>query len=312
MTIRIIKIALFALLLAGCNPGKKKAPEESGKVRIISTAPALTELVCAVGASDALVGRTDVCDYPPDIVKSIPVTGKFAMPNMEQVIVLNPTHLLESFLVNPVQKKSLERFGIKVEHIHCALINDIPSALRRTGEITGHQEKADKLAVQLENDIALLQKKRTSITNPPRTLLLLDHLTPITCGTNTFISEMATLAGVNNIASSLKKEYDNISMEWIIKNDPDLIICFFELKDDPVRFFKSRSGWKNITAVQKGRIIVTGNADAICRPGPRVLEGIEQLKKCIENIRQTQTSNIRLRQVRRDKSNFGPLTPSAP
>lgn len=279
MNINLTGILCSLLLAAGCAPDRGKQPEENGRVRIISTAPALTEMVCAVGACDLLVGRTDVCDYPPDKIKQIPVTGKFAMPNVEQVLKINPTHLLESYLVNPVQKKTLERFGIKVEHIPCTLIDDIPAAIIKIGEITGHIEQAEALSTKLKNGLSALRKKRSKITAPPRTLLLLDHLTPITCGTNTFISEMATLAGTENIASSLKNEYDNISMEWITEKDPELIICFFELKGDPVDFFRNRSGWKNLSAVRKGRIVVTGKADAICRPGPRILEGITELRR---------------------------------
>jgi iron complex transport system substrate-binding protein len=284
MNVKLIGKTLFALLLAaGCKPGSGKAPDTPEKVRIISTAPALTELICAVGASETLAGRTDVCNYPPEVTQYTPVTGKFAMPSIEQVIVLKPTHLLECFLVNPAQKVNLERFGIKVEHIPCSRMADIAPAIRRTGVITGHRESAEKLACELELDLAKLRSDADARQRTPRTLILLDHLTPITCGTNTFVSEMVSLAGANNIATSLKKEYDNISLEWIIERDPELIICFFDLKADPVKFFQSRTGWKSIRAVREGRIIVPGKTDAICRPGPRVVEGIKELRECIED-----------------------------
>ena len=238
----LIRIACVLVLAAGCRPDGGRQQTNPAAIRIISTAPALTEMVCAVGACDLLVGRTDACDYPAEIINRVPVTGKFAMPNVEQILTLTPTHLLESYLVNPVQKNALERFGIKVEHIHCTLISDIPAAIRKTGEITGHVKQAEELSLKLETDLSLIKETRSRLNTPPRALLLLDHLTPITCGTNTSISEMATLAGTKNIASSLKKEYDNISMEWIIENDPDLIICFFEIKGNPLDFFRTRSG----------------------------------------------------------------------
>jgi len=283
MNIKPTTILFGLLIAAGCKPGSQAVPEKTGKVRIISTAPVLTELVCAVGASDTLVGCTDVCNFPPEITQHTPVTGKFAMPNIEQVIALKPTHLLECFLVNPSNKVNLERFGIKVEHIHCSRMADISPAIRRTGIITGHQQTAEKLADELKRKLAQFQSDAASRKNTPSTLILLDHLTPITCGTNTFISEMVALAGGNNIATSLKKEYDNVSLEWIIEKDPELIICFFDLKIDPVKFFRSRAGWKSIRAVRKGRIIVPSKTDTLCRPGPRVVEGIKELRQCIES-----------------------------
>ncbi len=275
---------LCALLLAGCKPTVELSGETNDKIRIVSTAPALTELICAVGASASLVGRTDVCNYPPEIIENIPIAGKFAMPNMEQVIALRATHLLESFLVNPAQRESLERFNIKVEHIDYSLISDIPAAIQRTGKITAHTLEAQALATELETSLNQLTLQAERMKDKPRTLILLDHMSPITCGTNTFISEIAALAGADNIALSLKKEYDYVSLEWIVEQDPALIICFFEIKVDPIKFFRERAGWKQITAVREGRIIVPKNPDAICRPGPRVIEGVHELKSSIQKI----------------------------
>lgn len=277
---------LCALLLVGCAPEAEVSSATNSEIRIISTAPALTELICAVGASASLVGRTDVCNYPPEIVESIPIAGKFAVPNIERVIALRTTHLLESALINPAQTESLERFNIKVEHIDYSRISDIPPAIRRTGEITTHTLEAQTLAREVENGLNQLAVRAKEMCDKPRTLILLDHMSPITCGTNTFISEIAALAGADNIATSLKKEYDYVSLEWIVEQDPTLIICFFEIKVDPVKFFRERAGWKKITAVREGRIIIPQNLDAICRPGPRVIAGIRELRTSIEKIMQ--------------------------
>ena len=280
-----LKAMLCTLLLAGgCRAGHQMTGVEPVRpVRIVSTAPALTELVCAVGASDCLVGRTDICDYPPEVVKPIPAAGKFAMPNVETVLALKPTHLLESFLVNPVHGSMLERSGISVEHINCARIAEIPQAVRRVGELTGHTGQASVLAERLETGVRALEEARRMPEECPRTLILLDHLTPVTCGTNTFISEMVSLAGGNNIAFSLRKEYDTVSLEWIIERKPQLILCFYEITGDPLEHFSARTGWKNIPAVKAGRIAVPRRLDLICRPGPRFLEGIEELRKCIDS-----------------------------
>ncbi|MFO7937520.1 MAG: helical backbone metal receptor [Kiritimatiellia bacterium] len=274
-------ITCALLLTAGCRPCKPHIDDSKDAVRIVSTSPALTEIVCAVGAAEMLVGRTDVCDYPPEI-RSIPIIGKFAMPNIEKVLVLRPTYMLESFLVNPIQRRTLEHSGVQVEHIGCARIADIPAATRRIGELTRHETQAERIALSLENSLRKLQQIRGKTKYPPRTLILLDHLTPVTCGTNTFISEMVSLAGGYNVATTLKKEYDNVSLEWIIKLKPELILCFYEIDGDPARHFCKRTGWKDIPAVKNGRIRVPQNLDLICRPGPRILEGIEALRRCID------------------------------
>jgi len=277
-------IILSLLALTGCRPAQPSISSSDSPQRIISTAPALTELICAVGAKDALAGRTDVCNYPPEIIDSVPVIGKFATPNIEQVIALKPTHLFESFLVNSSDIDVLTRFNIKVEHIACQRIADIPHALRRIGEITGYQTRGHQLAVAIETGIENLRREQLSNRNSrPRTLILLDHLTPVTCGTNTYISEMVSLAGGENIATNLKREYDTISLEWIIEQQPELILCLYPIQTSVTDHFRNRAGWKNVPAVKNGRIRVPDDLEPICRPGPRVLTGITALKHCIND-----------------------------
>lgn len=251
-------------------------------MRIISTAPALTEIVCALGAAATLVGRTDACDYPPEMLRNIPAVSKFASPNLEQVITLAPTHLLESFLVDPQKRSTLEKFGVSVEHIPCARMADIPVAIRRIGEITLHRDEAKALAGKIEGELSLQAAEAKKQLRHYRTLLLFDPNTPVTCGTNTFVSELVALAGGINVAESLQKEYDNISLEWIVEQDPELIICFFKIKGEPVESFRSRMGWRELRAVKDGRVLTPSNLDLVCRPGPRVLEGVREMRRLLQ------------------------------
>jgi iron complex transport system substrate-binding protein len=276
-----LKVTVLYLLLtgAGCRPPAAAGTHASGAVRIVSTAPALTEMVCAVGAADSLVGRTDACDFPLHIIGSVPVVGRYARPNLEQVIALRPSHLLESFLLNSAQAEMFEEIGIRIEHIECARIADIPAAARKIGRLTGHARQAGHLANEIERGLTQLTRQRGE--NNPRTLILLDHLTPVTCGTNTFISEMAALAGADNLATNLQKEYDNVSLEWIVEQQPELIICFYAIEGSPVEHFAGRVGWRDIPAVINRHIVVPEKLDLICRPGPRVIEGIEELRRSI-------------------------------
>ena len=277
---------LMLLLCASCKPAQTKKWAAAGcDLRIISTAPALTEIVCAVGAADTLVGRTDACDYPPELVCNIPITGKFSFPNIEQVIALQPTCLLENFLVDPHTRSTIENFGIQVEHIPCSRIDDIPIAIRRIGELTAHVNEAQKLSQTIEDELARTINVSTLNTQTYRTLLLFDHTPPITCATNTFVSELTALAGGINIAKTLTKEYNNTSLEWIVDQDPELIICFFKTVDTPAKLFKNRIGWQQIKAVKEGRVIAPVNLDIVCRPGPRVIQGIQELRELIQGVK---------------------------
>jgi iron complex transport system substrate-binding protein len=159
---------------------------------------------------------------------------------------------------------------------------DIPAAIRRVGEITRHGDEAQQLAQNIENELTRLTKDAKIQTRNYRTLLLFDSNTPVTCGPETFVSELTALAGGSNIATSLTEEYDSISLEWIVAQDPELIICLFKTAAPPEELFENRAGWKEVKAVREARVIAPANLDIICRPGPRVLEGIRELRDCIE------------------------------
>ncbi|HRU20528.1 MAG TPA: hypothetical protein P5125_09240, partial [Kiritimatiellia bacterium] len=74
-------LALALSALTACIR-QEPLPADSG-MRLVSTAPHLTECVYAIGAGHLLVGRTATCDYPPEVVSEIPITGDFAVPWLE-------------------------------------------------------------------------------------------------------------------------------------------------------------------------------------------------------------------------------------
>ena len=68
-------------------------------------------------------------------------------------------------------------------------------------------------------------------------------------------------------------------MEWLITQNPDIILCLFETSGrDPVSLFSSQTGWSAMRAVRERRVYTVSDLSAVSRPGPRVLEGLAQLK----------------------------------
>src|SRR5262249_23616237 len=84
-------IAIFLsvfLLLLGCGPQPRvatPAASTNSPVRVVSLAPSLTEIICAIGARDCLVGRSSACHYPPEIVGNVPIAGDFGIPSLEKL-----------------------------------------------------------------------------------------------------------------------------------------------------------------------------------------------------------------------------------
>jgi len=272
---------LCALLpLAGC---KRAEPPQGDAPRLVSLAPNLTEIVFAIGADGLLVGRTDVCDYPPEAAR-IPTVGGFAAPRLEQLLAANPTHILECSLADASVKGLLATLGIPLLHIPCSRLDDIPQAIEHVGELTGQEAQAQPLAEHIRAGLAQARAANTTHAPPPSVLLLFAPDLLITTSTNTFVSELLALAGGTNAAAEVGgTDYFHVSLEWLLARDPDIILCLFDTQGKPpTSLFDTRMCWGSLQAVRNHRVKTLADLNTVLRPGPRVLEGIAQLKACLE------------------------------
>lgn len=267
--------------LAGCAR-PSSGPADANAHRLVSTAPNLTECVCAVGAADQLAGRTEACNYPPEVVRRVPVIGGFGTPSLEPLLAVHPTLVLETVLADPEVKRRLTAAHIPIVHISCARLGEIPDALLRVGDLTGHTNEASVLAQSIRTGIISARADASQRADRPRVLLLCASDTPITCGRHAFISELLEIAGGINIGNASDADYYHVSVEWVLAQNPDLIVCLFETRaTDPGRLFERQTGWRGLDAVRRHRVYSVINLDVVCRPGPRVLEGLAEFKRIL-------------------------------
>jgi len=238
--------------------------------------------VFAVGAGDRLVGRTESCNYPPE-VRKIPVVGGFATPYLEPLLAVRPTQVIETVLADPDIRRRLDALNIATVHVPCSRLEEVPEALRQIGALTGHVPQADRLAATLRAGIADARAQALPKDRRPRVLLLLAPDTPITAGSRTFISEMLELAGGRTLDTDASATYYRFSLEWLLMQNPDIILCLFETPTgQPYTAFENQTGWDALDAVRQRRVYVVPNLDVVCRPGPRLLEGLAELKRMLD------------------------------
>ena len=115
----------------------------------------------------------------------------------------------------------------------------------------------------------------------------------MTAGRNSFVAELVTLAGGRNLGDELTQDYVTVSTEWLLQRDPDLIICLYPgaLRTQYAATNK-KLGWAALRAVQAGRVYSDFTIDTILRPGPRVLDGIEQLRQVIATAPPATTNTL--------------------
>ena len=95
---------------------------------------------------------------------------------------------------------------------------------------------------------------------------------------------MGRLAGLENIVKT-EKGYPSISLEFVLKEDPDVIVWFAHGKD-----WKSNPSWSGIRAIREGRVLIPRDDSALLRPGPRIFDGIADLQSDLETMFSSQES----------------------
>ncbi|RTY35048.1 cobalamin-binding protein [Chlorobium phaeovibrioides] len=268
----------LSFLLWGCGPGEKAAPErDSERPTVISLAPSITEMIYAIGAGEQLKGRTSACDWPKEAA-SVPVTGAFGRPSLEMLASLHPDLVIDVDLADETMGKKIEALGIRRETISCKTPEEIPDALKRIGRLTGHARQADSLASIIDQGLEKYRKKTAEIGHRPSIYLEIWDDPFWTGGRGSYTSALILYAGARNIGDAVEKEYFEISQEWVIRQNPEIIACMYMAKESSAADdVMNRPGWNHIDAVKNRRVYDRFDNSIFLRPGPRVLDGIEAL-----------------------------------
>ncbi len=254
--------------------------------RIISLAPSNTEILFAIGAGPQVIGRDDFSDYPPDAVKLRKV-GSGARLDLEAIVAQQPDLVLLAEIYSASHAKPLEELGLCVFLLPNPLTFDgLFANIRLLGQLTGRDAEAARLAGSLETRVKAVEDRRRGVKYRPSVFYELDSTDPIhpwTAGPGTFLHTLITLAGGENFAASETRAFPRISVETIIRGDPDIIILGDARSGVTVESVSRRAGWEELSAVKQGRVYAFDD-DLASRPGPRLVEGLEVLAEMVGRV----------------------------
>ena len=253
------------------DAGRKVIFEKIPK-RILSLAPANTELVFAVGAGEQLVGRTSNCDYPEEVEK-IPSVGSLFPPDYEKIVGVRPDLILMTGGSEEIRTR-LEDRGLTVLVVEPKDVASVADALRRLGRVVGRLESGNMAAKAFENALAAESVKADE--NPIRVFYEV-WPSPITAaGPRSFVGDLIRVAGGHNVVT-VDEAWPRPAVEKILAADPEIIIVA-RPADKEALLARKRSGWHAVTAVKRGHVYSPPNASLLVRPGPRLIEGLRWLK----------------------------------
>jgi iron complex transport system substrate-binding protein len=245
--------------------------------RIVSLAPSVTEMLFAIGAGERLVGVTSFCDYPPEARAKPKVGGAF--PNLEVVLSLKPTLVLAPRdFIRPDMAAKLDQLKIALFILEANTIEDVLRHIQTVGRMLGLSGQADAVSAGLRRRVTEV-RTRTAGATRPRVFYVLNSDPLMTAGPGSFIHQMIELAGGANVAAGSPVSYPRLSLEEVIGQDPQVIL--FPVGDDegiPEQEQQRWLRWTTLSAVRENRFVRIPSV-LLDRPGPRVVDGLEQLAR---------------------------------
>jgi len=254
--------------------------------RIVSGAPNVTEICCALGLIDQLVGRTRYCNYPP-AVRDVPAFGALIDTNVEVLLKLKPDLILLAGQSRALTER-LARQNLRLVSLPDRSLNDIFTAIKKVGTLTHRPQTAEMLCHAIRADLDRVTD-RFAGTPPARVLLLIGTLSdppmpPFVAGPGSFYDDLLKRAGHTNVVAEHGAMFAPLSLEFILRADPDVII---ELDPDgrarPQGDADALRAWNKVgplQAVAKRRVhVLTGQQYYLA--GPRIAQTYRALCQAI-------------------------------
>lgn len=252
--------------------------------RIVSLSPGATEILFAIGAQDTIAAVDKNANYPPEAAA---LSGRVDAyePNVEAIAEFEPDLVIVASNIDGIVE-ALDRLSIPVLFIDIdkdvKTIDDVFGQIALLGRMTDHQQEASDLLVKLGTRMrdVLDRTQELAAREQPSVYHELDAEL-YSASEQTFIGNLYTMLRAQNIAGSGGGvAYPQLTQEAIIQANPDVIILADEAFGVSVDSVKARPGWDAIAAVENDRVYAI-DPDIISRPGPRIVDALEQLARAL-------------------------------
>jgi iron complex transport system substrate-binding protein len=281
--------------------------------RIVSLIASATEIVCALGFEDQLVGRSHECDFP-ESVKLLPqlTAPKFDVQatsreidravrsivqdalsvyrvDAQRLEQLRPTHIITQSQceVCAVSLKDVEQAVCELTSSNPVIVSLEPNALKdvwrdihRVGRALDAQDRADSLVSRLQSRMMEIVESARAVESKP-SVACIEWVDPLMAAGN-WMPELVEMAGGLNLFGEPGKHSPWMTWEEIVAKDPDVIIalpCGYgiprTIEDMPL--LSNRQEWGDLKAVRGRNVFVADGYQYFNRPGPRLAESLEIL-----------------------------------
>lgn len=257
----------------------------SAQHRIVSTAPAITETLFALGLGSRVVAVSTYCHFPPEAATR-PKIGTYLQPNIEAIVRLKPDLIIVEHMA-PATVALLKSSGAAVAEI---TTGDLKTNLRMIGQIAaaaGAASAGAALTSRIEAD--LNQIRQRTATRPKRRVLFIVGRTPgrlegiVAVGKGSYLNELLSIAGGANLLADSAISYPKVSLEAVIRLKPDVIIDMGEMAETQGVTEEQKRAVVDLWKKQPGihaRVHAVAS-DIFVVPGPRMSEAAREFERLI-------------------------------
>lgn len=274
-----ILVLLFAVFSCGRKEEEKSKANAETKVneksekkydRIVVLDPAVVEMVYLLGGEDKLVGiakleRSKI--WPEEKTEKVESVGTFINPSLEKIIALKPDLVIESFHSSDAIDKSLTSNNIEIIKIQANSIEDIFKNFQKVAKILGKEKEAEKIIAEKKQKIEEIKKIDTA---EKKGLFILAPTPMRVFGKGTLPNDIMEMLNIKNIAAGMEGMSPTLTPEYIIKENPDIILTFVK---DPQEIVKANPQIKDISAIKNNKFVVLETGQ-ILRGSPRMIDYI--------------------------------------
>lgn len=289
----IIMMSLL-IILAGCSQNEQhqtdkdsKDQSTTGKTpyhRIVSLMPSNTEILYELGLENRIVGVSTVDDYPKNVKKGKKQFDAMSL-NKEALLKAKP----DLILAHESQKSSSEKVldALKKEGVKVVYVKDAQSlketyeTFKSIGKLTHREKQANQLVNETKDNVDKVIQSIPKHQKQPKVFMEVSSQPDIyTAGKHTFFNDMLKQLDAKNSFDDIDG-WKSVSKQSIVKHNPDILISTEgKSQAEYEKIIEKRGGFDKTNAVKHHRI-ETVNGDEISRPGPRIDDGLKELRNAI-------------------------------
>ena len=243
--------------------GRRHRLEEPAR-RIVSLVPSATETLHALGSHHRLVGVTDYDDRP--WADTLPSVGGGLEPNLEALLALRPDAVIRfEGEQDPRTPARLDQLGIRHVAVRPVSLDDLYETNRILGALTGRTEAADSLSEAIRSGLQDLSRAVAPLPRK-RVAYVLGGSPPWVAGPETYVSEILSLVGGDNVFADLERPYAPVSPEELRSRAVDVVLVGAE-------------GTYDASLTPEARVEAVG--ESLDAPGPDVVAGAREVAEVV-------------------------------